>query len=99
MKIRSRLIQQRLSTTTNFFDASDDFKQLKLDYISQGKLIDQGASFSENNLIKTWVLIFNTPTDFSDFIGTSECVEYVNAMQQYNTENQISFSIEQDSID
>lgn len=98
MKIENKLIQQRPSLTVEFFNASDEFKQLKQHYVSQGKLTDIGASFSNDNLTKTWTLIFSTEEDYISFKSETFSVEYINHMQEYNAVNQISFSIEQRNI-
>lgn len=98
MKIENKLIQQRPSLAVEFFNASDEFKQLKQDYVSQGKLTDIGASFSNDNLTKTWTLIFSTEEDYISFKSEAFSIEYINHMQEYNAVNQISFSIEQRNI-
>lgn len=97
MKIENKLIQQRPSLAVEFFNASDEFKQLKQDYVSQGKLTDT-SSFSIDNLTKTWTLIFSTEEDYISFKSEAFCIEYINHMQEYNAVNQISFSIEQRNI-
>lgn len=98
MRIQNKLMQQRPSLDVDFFNASDNFKQLKQEYILQGKLEDSGASFSDDNLTKTWTLTYSTEEDYLSFKDEIYTREYMNQMYEYNQANKISFSVEQHNI-
>ena len=99
MRTRNKLIQQRPNTSVSFFDASQAFKDLKTTFIEENKLEDQGASWSDDQLTKTWTLVFSTNNDYLEFKSNSLCEEYIDGMGSYNTANLISYSIELDEID
>ena len=53
-----KLIQERPNTGVNWFDAADEFKNLKVSYVNDGKLDDQGVAMSNSDLTRTWTLVF-----------------------------------------
>lgn len=99
MKREIKLIQQRSNTSINFFDASDDFKQLKQTYITSGKLDDHGFEMSNNDLVKTWTLIFNTSEDYISFVNEEVQNTYWSNLLSYNASNSISYSLEDNNIE
>jgi len=99
MKTRNKIIQQRPNTSVSFFDANQAFKDLKTTYVEENKLDDQGASWSDDQLIKTWTLVFPTNDDYLEFKSNSLCEDYIASMSSYNTTNSISYSIELDEIE
>ena len=48
-----KLIQERPNTGVNWFDAADEFKNLKVSYVNDGKLDDQGVAMSNSDLTRT----------------------------------------------
>lgn len=99
MKKEIKLIQQRPNTSINFFDAADEFKQLKQTYVASGKLEDSGFEMSNNDLTKTWTLIFTTDEDYFDFKSENIQHTYWVNLLSYNTSNSISHSLEENSIE
>lgn len=99
MRTRNKLIQQRPNTSVNFFDASQAFKDLKTTFVGQNKLEDQGASWSDDQLTKTWTLVFTTNADYQEFKSNSSSIEFIEDMSIYNDSNLISYSIETDEIE
>ena len=41
-----KLIQERPNTGVAWFDAADEFKNLKVSYVNDGKLVDRGVAMS-----------------------------------------------------
>jgi len=99
MKTRNKLIQQRQNTSINFLNASQSFKDLKLSFVNQGKLEDQGETWSTDQLTKTWTLVFSNNQNLEEFKNHPLCIEYYENMLDHNSRNQISFSIETDEIE
>ena len=93
-----KLVQQRPNTGVAFFDASDEFKNLKVTNVNYGKLNDVGAEMSNGDLTRTWTLEFTTAEDYEDFIAESIQVTYWNDLITHNTANSISHSLEANDI-
>lgn len=99
MRKQIKLIQQRPNTSINFFNAADEFKQLKQTYVTAGKLDDLGFEMSNNNLTKTWTLVFTTDEDYLNFKSDGHQHTYWNNLLSHNTSNSISYSLEETNIE
>ena len=99
MRTRNKLVQTRPNTLVNFFDATQAFKDLKTTFVGQNKLEDQGASWSANQLTKTWTLVFPTDANYQEFKDHATCIEYFEDMLAHNSSHLISHSIETDEIE
>ena len=93
-----KLVQQRPNTGVAFFDASDEFKNLKVTYVNAGKLNDVGAEMSNGDLTRTWTLEFTTAEDYDAFCAESAQSTYWTNLMSYNVSNSISHSLEADDI-
>ena len=98
MEKQKKLIQERPNTGVNWFDAADEFKNLKVSYVNDGKLDDQGVAMSNSDLTRTWTLVFTTNEDYEDFCAESAQSTYWNDLMSYNVSNSISHSLEADDI-
>ena len=76
----------------------DEFKNLKVSYVNDGKLDDQGVAMSNSDLTRTWTLVFTTNEDYEDFCAESAQSTYWNDLMSYNVSNSISHSLEADDI-
>ena len=85
-----KLGQTRPSTAVAFHDANEDFKQLKLEYVSAGKLTDNGGSNSGDGLIRTWTLVFSNVEEHGNFRAEAVCETYINERESYNSANGIT---------
>ena len=93
-----KLIQQRPNTDIAWHNADDTFKNLKISYVSAGKLDDQGVSVSGNELIRTWTLVFTTEENYNEFLNEAASLDYNAARQTYNSNNGISESLDVQDI-
>jgi len=93
-----KLIQQRPNTGVSFFDAADEFKQLKVQYVNDGKLVDQGAAMSNGDLTRTWTLEFTNQTEYDNFMAEAAHGTYWTALMNHNNSNSISHSLEVNDI-
>ena len=93
-----KLIQERPNTGVAWFDAADEFKNLKLTFVSDGRLDDKGVEMSNGDLTRTWTLEFATDGDYDDFCDDSAQSTYWNDLMSYNVSNSISHSLEANDI-
>ena len=93
-----KLIQERPNTGVNWFDAADEFKNLKVTYVNAGKLDDKGVAMSNGDLVRTWTLEFTTAEDYDAFCAESAQSTYWTNLMSYNVSNSISHSLEANDI-
>ncbi|MEC8540105.1 MAG: hypothetical protein VXY51_10235 [Pseudomonadota bacterium] len=93
-----KLIQERPNTGVAWFDAADDFKNLKVTYVNAGKLDDKGVAMSNGDLVRTWTLEFTTAEDYDAFCAESAQSTYWTNLMSYNVSNSISHSLEANDI-
>ena len=93
-----KLIQERPNTGVAWFDAADEFKNLKVPYVNDGKLVDRGVAMSNSDLTRTWTLEFTTAEDYDAFCAESAQSTFWVDLMSYNTSNSISHSLENNDI-
>jgi hypothetical protein len=91
MSITIKFTQQRPSLDVHFYNATEDFKNLKLKLSNENKLIDKGFIMLKNNLIKEWTLVFPTLEDYDNFDNNPIVLNFALKVREYNNENKISF--------
>jgi hypothetical protein len=84
--------QTRQNNSIDFHDASDEFKNLKAQYVEQNKMIENEFVFSNDGNTKTWTLTFASQSDYIEFMGEPERQTYYHDMASYNETNSITYS-------
>ena len=96
MSYTVKLLQQRNSTNIDFFSVSDDVIKKIEEYKSSGSIISYDFSdISEDGLIKTMVITFNSLDDYTLAINEDVFIDSAISRQTYCNEHSISWSIEQ----
>jgi len=98
MTVTHKLIQQRPSTSVDFFAQNDSTIIDKVEeYKSAGKVIsyDFDGTISEDTLTKTMTITFNSEDDFDEYSNDDVLNVGTDARIKHCEDNSISWSVEQ----
>lgn len=96
MSYTVKLLQQRNSTNIDFFSVSDDVIKKIEEYKSSGRIINYDFSdISEDELIKTMFITFNSLDDYTLAINEKVFIDSAISRQTHCDEHSISWSVEQ----
>ena len=96
MSYTVKLLQQRNSTNIDFFSWSDNVIKKMEEYKSSGRIISYNSSdISEDKLIKTMVITFNSLDDYTLATNEAVFIDAAVSRKAYCDKHSISWSLEQ----